>query len=524
MTEAGRAYAVLVASTLAFGVCFAVWMMNGVLVTYLVGNRVFDFDQAQVGWLIGLPVLTGSVLRLPAGLLTDRFGGRPMFVAVMLASAAAAWLTSYANGFWAFAAGGLAFGLAGASFAVGIAYVSLFFPKERQGTALGIFGMGTAGAAATSFFAPLLLERLTAAGAELDAWRLLPRYYAALLALTTVAFWLLTTNRRPQEGASKSLAERMAPLRVERVWRFGLYYLLVFGGFVALSQWLIPYYVNVYGLAVTAAGALAAAFSFPSGVFRVLGGWLSDRHGPRKVMYGVLAGCAVCTLLLAVPRMDVYSPGEGVMAAAPGTVEDVSPSRVVVAGTEYRIRERGPRPPEGRDLARGGGPARRLGRAPPARRARRHARLLPGEPDHLHRDPARARHPHGRRDGRRLQVHPQLLPAGGRRRRRDRRGDRRPRRLRAPDPVRLPAGDGGAVDDLLADPVRALDRLPRVDAPRRSAPDGGRGAPARARDRDAADRTPPRGPGPRDGGARGQAASPRSSLTWSACTRPTSRS
>jgi NNP family nitrate/nitrite transporter-like MFS transporter len=350
MTEAARAYAVLAASTVGFAVCFAVWMMNGVLVTFLASNRVFDFDQAQMGWLIGLPVLTGSLLRLPAGLLADRVGGQPVFMAVMLVSAAAAWLTSYANGFWAFAAGGLAFGLAGASFAVGIAYVSLFFPKERQGTALGIFGMGTTGAAATSFFAPLLLERLTAEGTRLDAWRLLPRYYAALLVLTTIAFWLLTTNRRPQGGPGRSLADRLAPLKAERVWRFGLYYLLVFGGFVALSQWLIPYYVNVYNLSVVAAGALAAAFSFPSGLFRALGGWLSDRHGPRKVMYGVLTGCAACTLLLAVPRMDVYSPGEGVMATEPGTVEEVNPTRVVVSGSAYRIRERGQRPPDDRSM------------------------------------------------------------------------------------------------------------------------------------------------------------------------------
>jgi len=346
MTGSARAYAVLAASTLAFGTCFAVWMMNGALVTFLVNTRVFDFDKAQVGWLMGLPVLTGSVLRLPAGLLTDRFGGRPVFVAVMLVSAAAAWLTSYANGFMAFALGGLAFGLAGASFAVGIAYVALFFPKERQGTALGLFGMGTTGAAATSFFAPLLLERLTAGGAALDAWRLLPRFYAALLVVTTIAFWLLSENRRPKEGAAKSLAERLAPLRVERVWRFGLYYLLVFGGFVALSQWLMPYYVNVYGLAVSSAGALAAAFSFPSGLFRAVGGWLSDRHGPRKVMYGVLFGCAVCALLLAVPRMDLYSPGEGVMALAPGVVEEVGPTRLVVGGAEYPLRQRGPLPPD----------------------------------------------------------------------------------------------------------------------------------------------------------------------------------
>lgn len=350
MTGNARAWAALVASTLGFGVCFAVWMMNGVLVTFLVDNRVFAFDQAQMGWLIGLPVLTGSLLRLPAGLLTDRYGGRPVFVAVMLVSAAAAWLTSHANGFWAFALGGLAFGLAGASFAVGIAYVSLWFPKEKQGTALGLFGTGTIGAAATSFFAPRLLERLTAGGAQLDSWRLLPRTYAALLVATTVAFWLVAENRRPEGGVAKSMAARLAPLRVERTWRFGLYYLLVFGGFVALSQWLIPYYVSVYGLTVAGAGTLAAAFSFPSGLFRAVGGWLSDRHGPRKVLYGVLAGCVACSFLLAVPRMDVYSPGEGVMAKAAGTVTEISASRVVVDGTVYPLRERGPDRPDDREV------------------------------------------------------------------------------------------------------------------------------------------------------------------------------
>ncbi len=344
MTEAARARAVLLASTLAFAACFAAWVMNGVLVTFLVGNRVFDFDQTQMGWLIGLPILTGSLLRLPAGLLADRFGGRPVFVVVMLVSAAAAWLTSYANGFWAFASGGLAFGLAGASFAVGVAYVSLFFPKERQGTALGLFGVGTTGAAATSYFAPLLLERLTRDGAELEAWRQLPRVYAVLLVITAAAFWLLTTTRLPQGGAPKSMADRLAPLKVQRVWRFGLYYLLVFGGFVALAQWLIPYYLNVYGLPVAAAGALAAAFSLPSGLFRAVGGWLSDRYGPRRVMYGVLTGAAACSLLLAVPRMDVYSPGEGVMATAPGTVEELSTTRVVVSGAQYTFRERGSQP------------------------------------------------------------------------------------------------------------------------------------------------------------------------------------
>lgn len=350
MSERAKAISVLTLNTLAFMVCFAVWMMNGVLVTFLVDSKVFAFDKAEIGWLIGLPVLTGSLLRLPAGILTDRFGGRVVFAGVMLVSAAAAFLTSFANGFWGFALGGLGFGIAGSSFAVGIAYVSSWFPREQQGTALGVFGVGNVGAALTSMTAPFVLQALTLNGARLDGWRTLPRLYAAALVLTTVVFWLFTYTGEGSRGASKTLAQRLAPLKVIRVWRFGLYYLLVFGGFVALAQWLIPYYVNAYSMSVLAAGVLASAFSLPSGLFRVLGGWLADRFGARRVMYGVLCGCAGCCLLLAVPRMDVFAPGEGVMAGAGGTVESVGPGAVVVAGKAYALRARAEGAAEDRGL------------------------------------------------------------------------------------------------------------------------------------------------------------------------------
>jgi NNP family nitrate/nitrite transporter-like MFS transporter len=340
MTDRGKALSVLAMNTFGFTVCFAVWMMNGVLVTFLVDNKAYAFDKAQMGWLIGIPVLTGSLLRLPVGVLTDRFGGRAVFVVLMLASAAAAFLTSYADGFWGFLIGGLGFGIAGASFAVGIAYTSVWFPKEQQGTALGIFGMGNTGAALTSLFAPQLLAALTDGGAHLEAWRQLPRLYALALLATTVVFWALTHTRAAASGQRRTIVQRLEPLRAVRVWRFGLYYLLLFGGFVALAQWLIPYYVNVYSVSVATAGALAAAFSLPSGLFRAVGGWLSDRFGARKVMYWVLSGCVVSCLLLAVPRMDVYAPGEGVMADAAGAVGSVTAERVIVGDRSYPLRQR----------------------------------------------------------------------------------------------------------------------------------------------------------------------------------------
>ncbi|MHB8872917.1 MAG: MFS transporter [Myxococcaceae bacterium] len=344
MTERGKATSVLTLNTLAFTACFAVWMMNGVLVTYLVDNRVFLFDKVQIGWLMGIPVLTGSLFRLPAGLLTDRYGGRVVFPGVMLLAAAACFGLSYADSFYGFALGSLGFGLAGTGFAVGIAYTSVWFSKERQGTALGVFGVGNAGSALTSMGAPLVLGWLTRGGTNLEGWRNLPRLYAGMLLAMTVVFLLLTHARKVDAAKAKTLSQQLAPLRSLRVWRFGLYYFLVFGGFVALAQWLIPYYVSAYGVSLATAGMLAAVFSLPSGLVRALGGWMSDRLGARSTMYWVLGFCVVGCLLLVAPRLDITSPGEGVMATVAGKVTAVGPTEVVVGEARFPLRTRGEQP------------------------------------------------------------------------------------------------------------------------------------------------------------------------------------
>lgn len=338
MTDWFRAYKVLTANTLAFAVCFAVWMLNGVLVTFLVSNSVYQWDKAQMGWLIGIPVLTGSLTRLPLGMLTDRYGGRPVFTLLILAAAVPTFLLGYADTYAQFFLASLGFGLTGASFAVGIAYTSLWFPKERQGLALGIFGAGNAGAALTALGAPALLALLTQHGANLDGWRMLPRLYAGGLVVTAVLFFLSTHSKKVDASQIGELLQQLRPLKYSRVWRFGLYYFLVFGGFVALAQWLVPYYVNVYAMSLAMAGTITATFSLPSGVIRGLGGWMSDRWGARAVMYWALGSCVVFFLLLIVPRMDIQSPGEGAMAWRPGAVTAVSPTEIMVGGDRYALR------------------------------------------------------------------------------------------------------------------------------------------------------------------------------------------
>gem|GEM_PF-6050783 len=314
MSERATANRVLLMNTLAFTVCFAVWTLYGVLITFLVDNRYLVIDKGQIGWLIGIPVLTGSVMRLPVGLLTDRYGGKPVYLAVMVFSALSLFVTSQATSFAGFMVGGLLFGMSGASFAVGIAFSSVYFPQERQGTALGIFGMGNAGSAITTLAAPTMLKAFTDGGKQIEGWRTLPMVYGVALLVMAGLFALLTTNRRVEHSGQRSIGEMLSPLRDVRVWRFGLYYFLVFGAFVALAQWLVPYYLNVYGMSLAMAGLLASVFSLPSGVIRALGGWASDKFGARATMYWVLSSCALFFFLLVAPRMEIESPGEGVMA------------------------------------------------------------------------------------------------------------------------------------------------------------------------------------------------------------------
>jgi NNP family nitrate/nitrite transporter-like MFS transporter len=199
-------------NTFAFTVCFAAWMLNGVLVTYLSANQVFDWGTIQIGWLMGIPVLTGAIFRLPAGMLTDKFGGKPVFGSLLILSAIPMFLLSYADSFNSFALFSFGFGFVGISFSIGIAFTSVWYPRERQGTALGIFGAGNAGAALTTLFAPTLLNRLTDNGVNVEGWRTLPMIYAGILIVTAVIFLIFSNNKKPTTN-NKTMIEMLQPLK-----------------------------------------------------------------------------------------------------------------------------------------------------------------------------------------------------------------------------------------------------------------------------------------------------------------------
>jgi len=299
-------YRALGLSTLAFTVCFAVWTIFSILGVKI--KQDLGLNETEFGLLVATPVLTGSISRIFLGIWTEQFGGRLVFTVLMLITAGCVYLLSFANTYELFLLAALGVGLAGGSFIVGIAYTSYWFEKERQGTALGIFGAGNVGAAVTNFGAPFLLLAL--------GWQETAIVYATVLAAMAVVFFLLSkedpsTAVRKREGRKASSAlMQLEPLKHLQVWRFALYYFFVFGGFVALASYLPRYYVGAYGVSIAIAGSLAGLYSMPASLFRALGGWLSDKFGARTVMYVTFIASLVCLFLLAYPKTQYVVAGK----------------------------------------------------------------------------------------------------------------------------------------------------------------------------------------------------------------------
>ncbi|MFV8328443.1 MFS transporter [Flavobacterium sp. ZS1P14] len=335
MASLSQSHRILFLNTLAFAVCFACWTLNGVLVTFLVDQEIFDWNVVQIGWLLGIPVLTGSLMRLPMGILTDKYGGRVVYSALLILASIPLFLLPFAANFWMFALLSFMFGMVGTSFAVGVAYTSLWYPKEWQGRALGIFGMGTAGASITPFVAPSLLKYFSESD-PVNGWKYLPVIYGSVLLFMGIIFILFSKTKKI-EAKSKSVRELLQPLKEVRVWRFGTYYFLLFGSFVSFSQWLLPNFMNVYHTSLILGGLFTTCFSLPAGIIRAFGGFLSDKFGARKVMYWVLSSSVVLSFLLLFPKMDITTSGSGLMAGNAGTVTEVSPSKIVVGEREYRV-------------------------------------------------------------------------------------------------------------------------------------------------------------------------------------------
>ncbi|MDH4283714.1 MAG: NarK/NasA family nitrate transporter [Gallionellaceae bacterium] len=290
-----KAWSVVIMSTLAFTVCFMIWMMFAVIGIPI--KQTLGLNETQFGLLVATPVLTGSLIRLPLGMMTDKFGGRVVFFVLMLSTVIPIYLISLGTEFWHYLVTGLFVGVAGGSFTVGIAYCARWFPKEQQGLAMGIFGAGNTGAAVTKLVAPTIVVAY--------GWTMVPQVYAVLMLGTAIMFWFFTyTDTSHVVGKSVSIGEQLSALKDPVVWKYSQYYSIVFGGYVALALWMTKYYINEYGFDIKTAAFLAAAFSVPGGVLRAVGGWFSDKFGAHTVTYWVMLISMVCLFLLSFPNAD----------------------------------------------------------------------------------------------------------------------------------------------------------------------------------------------------------------------------
>lgn len=288
---------VLASSTVAFTICFAVWMMFAVIGIPI--KEQLGLNETEFGLMAAMPVLTGAIVRVPLGFWTDRFGGRIVFFLLMLSTVIPIWMMSYATAYWHFLVIGMFVGLAGGSFSVGTPYVARWFPKNRQGLAMGIFGAGNSGSALTKFVAPALIA---AAG---GTWTIVPQVYSVAMLVTAVLFWMFSaTNPAHVSPAGATLKQQFAMLKDPRVWRYCQYYSVVFGGYVALALWMTKYYVGEYGFTIQSAALLAAVFSLPGGVLRALGGWISDKYGAYQTTWWVMWVCWVAFFILSYPQTE----------------------------------------------------------------------------------------------------------------------------------------------------------------------------------------------------------------------------
>jgi NNP family nitrate/nitrite transporter-like MFS transporter len=288
-------YSVLIVSTFAFTVCFMVWMMFGVIGIPI--KESLDLSATQFGLLTATPILTGSLVRVPLGIWTDRFGGRIVMFLLMLSTVIPIWMMSYAMQYWHFLVIGLFVGLAGGSFSVGTPYVARWFPKNRQGFAMGVFGAGNSGAAVNKFIAPALVVAF--------GWAVVPHVYAAVMLGAALLFWIFSASDPSHLVASNiSFKDQLKALKDPKVLRFCQYYSIVFGGYVGLSLWMVQYYVGEFGLEIRTAALLAACFSLPGGVLRAIGGWMSDKYGAHQVTWWVMWVSWICLFLLSYPQTD----------------------------------------------------------------------------------------------------------------------------------------------------------------------------------------------------------------------------
>lgn len=291
-----RANSVLSMSSIAFSACFAVWVIFSIIGIPL--KAFLDLTEIQFGLLLSMPILSGSLLRLPMAALTDRHGGRNVFAILLASILVPLYLIGSATEYWQLLVLGLFVGVAAASFTAGMTYTTRWYPSARQGLLMGGFEVGNVGTALIKIIAPTVIA--------VWAWQTVPQFYAIAMIVVVILFWMFTYQDPNHKSIqTTSLGSQLRLIKDPKIWKYCQYYSLVFGGFVGVSLWITKYYVNEYDLDLTTAVLLAIIFVLSSGIVRLLGGWLSDKYGAYIVTWSVLWVSWVALFLLSYPQTSM---------------------------------------------------------------------------------------------------------------------------------------------------------------------------------------------------------------------------
>ena len=307
--SAGRGMALALA-TVGFAVNFWAWSLLSPLAPRY--QELLELSPLAVSVMVAVPVIVGSLGRIPLGALTDRYGGRIVFAALSFAVIAPVLLLAFATAYPALLLEGLLLGLGGASFAVGVPFVNAWFPPERRGFALGVYGMGNIGTAISGFVSPRVANSMG------RPWAFL--IVAVLLGVVGLAFLVLGRDAPNRPQATEPFMTRFrAAARLSIARDLGVIYAITFGGFVAFGVYLPTFLKTVYRLETTDAASRAAGFVVLATLARPVGGWLADRITGVPVILWALGVVAVGAVVAAFqPHITVATVAFLTMAAALG--------------------------------------------------------------------------------------------------------------------------------------------------------------------------------------------------------------
>lgn len=294
--------------TASLAVCFSAW---GLISAFAPRFRdAFHLSAFDTAFLVAVPVLLGSLARVPIGAVTDQLGGRVVFAVLMIGVAVPVALVPFLNTFQAVLGAAFFVGLAGASFAVGVGFVSPWFRAGRQGGALGVYGMGNVGQSAAVFLGPLI--------ASFIGWSRVFWAMAGVLVTWAVVFAVLA-REAPTRRAPQPLSVTWSLVRRDRkVWALAACYFLTFGGFVAFSIYLPALLRDQFGITEVDAGFRAGGFVVVATCGRPAGGWLADRIGGARVLSATFLAIVPFALLLSWPSIVPFTIGALACAALLG--------------------------------------------------------------------------------------------------------------------------------------------------------------------------------------------------------------